>query len=59
LWGQPAQKKGSKIDSKKHLILKSAHPSPLSSKGFFGCKHFSKCNEYLKKNSLSEINWKL
>jgi len=58
LWGKHASKKEYLINSEKHLILKSAHPSPLSAyKGFFGCKHFSKTNKYLKKNNLDEINW--
>ena len=58
LWGKHASKKEYLINSEKHLILKSAHPSPLSAyKGFFGCKHFSKANKYLKKNNLDEINW--
>ncbi|CAK9301315.1 unnamed protein product [Gordionus sp. m RMFG-2023] len=58
LWGSYAQKKCQKIDDKKHLILKSAHPSPLSAhRGFFGCKHFSKTNEYLKSINKIEIDW--
>lgn len=57
LWGKPAQDKGKQIDTKKHHVLKAAHPSPLSaSKGFFGCKHFSKCNEFLPVDQ--QINWK-
>jgi uracil-DNA glycosylase len=60
LWGRQSQDKAKMIDAKNHLILKSAHPSPLSaSKGFFGCKHFSKCNEYLAKSNVEEIDWKL
>lgn len=60
LWGAPAQKKAKKVDDSKHFILKSPHPSPLSSyRGFFGCKHFSKCNEYLNSNGHKEINWQL
>ena len=60
LWGRQAQEKIKIIDTKKHLILKSAHPSPLSAyNGFFGCKHFSKCNEYLKKFNKKEIDWSL
>jgi uracil-DNA glycosylase len=56
LWGAYAQKKAILIDSNKHLILKSVHPSPLSAyRGFFGCKHFSKTNHYLQQ----PINWKL
>lgn len=58
LWGKYAQDKGSKIDTKKHLVLKAPHPSPFSAyTGFFGCKHFSKTNEYLKQNGLMEIEW--
>ena len=58
LWGSYAQKKGAVIEQHKHCILKSAHPSPLSAyNGFFGNKHFSKTNEYLKKISKSPINW--
>ena len=60
LWGNYASKKGNKIDTKKHLVLRSAHPSPLSSyKGFFGCKHFSKTNIYLTKKGKTSINWVL
>ncbi|MDG1690161.1 MAG: uracil-DNA glycosylase [Flavobacteriales bacterium] len=58
LWGNFAKKKEVLIDFKKHLILKAPHPSPLSAyKGFFGCKHFSKANEFLKSNHLKEIIW--
>jgi uracil-DNA glycosylase len=58
LWGSYAQQKATLIDSSKHLILKAVHPSPLSAyRGFFGCKHFSKTNEYLRQNGLKEINW--
>ncbi len=58
LWGNYAQKKEVLIDSKKHIILKAPHPSPLSAyRGFFGCKHFSKANEFLKSNHLKEIIW--
>lgn len=58
LWGNYAQKKEILIDFKKHLILKAPHPSPLSAyRGFFGCKHFSKANEFLKSNHLKEIIW--
>ena len=59
LWGSKAQRKEGLIDNKKHLILKTSHPSPLSSyRGFFGCKHFSKANAYLKQFHRKEINWK-
>jgi uracil-DNA glycosylase len=58
LWGSYAQKKGGFIDSKKHLVLKSVHPSPLSAyRGFIGNNHFSLANQYLKENGKEEINW--
>ena len=58
LWGAYAGAKTSLIDESKHLILTAPHPSPLSaSKGFLGCKHFSKTNEYLKNHSITEIEW--
>ncbi|MDY0098020.1 MAG: uracil-DNA glycosylase [Bacteroidales bacterium] len=58
LWGAYAQKKGSSIDRKKHLVLESVHPSPLSaSRGFFGNGHFSKCNEYLVNHGITPIVW--
>jgi uracil-DNA glycosylase len=58
LWGAYAQKKGEVIDRTKHLVLMSAHPSPFSAdRGFFGCKHFSKTNAYLKSKGLKEIDW--
>jgi uracil-DNA glycosylase len=58
LWGAYAQKKGEIIDRSKHLVLMSAHPSPFSAdRGFFGSKHFSKANEYLKSKGLKEIDW--
>ena len=58
LWGNYASKKGHKVDGERHLILKAAHPSPLSShKGFFGCRHFSKTNNYLLREGKSPINW--
>jgi len=60
LWGRFAQAKESLIDSSKHLILKSAHPSPLSAyNGFFECRHFSKTNEYLEKQGKTGIDWTL
>ena len=60
LWGRFAQAKESLIDSNKHLILKSAHPSPLSAhNGFFGCQHFSLTNEYLEKQGKTGIDWTL
>ncbi|HET9054274.1 MAG TPA: uracil-DNA glycosylase [Cyclobacteriaceae bacterium] len=58
LWGAYAQKKGEIIDRNKHLVLMSAHPSPFSAdRGFFGNKHFSKTNAYLKSKGLKEIDW--
>ena len=58
LWGNNAIGKESLIDGKKHLILKSVHPSPLSaSRGFFGNNHFRKANEYLRENGKNEILW--
>lgn len=58
LWGAPAGAKSSLIDTKKHLILKAPHPSPLSSyRGFFGSKPFSKTNEYLNGHSIKPIEW--
>ncbi|MBP1630061.1 MAG: uracil-DNA glycosylase [Bacteroidetes bacterium] len=58
LWGSYAQKKGGFIDSTKHLVLKSVHPSPLSAhRGFFGNHHFSKANEYLVSKGKSPISW--
>ena len=58
LWGSYAQKKGAFIDRNKHLVLTSAHPSPLSAyNGFFGNKHFSRTNDYLKTHGKTEIAW--
>lgn len=58
LWGAYAQKKGEMIDRAKHLVLMSAHPSPFSAdRGFFGNKHFSQTNAYLKSKGLPEIDW--
>lgn len=58
LWGANARKKASLIDKSKHLILESAHPSPLSAyNGFFGCGHFKKANEYLEKQHRQQIDW--
>lgn len=58
LWGAYAQKKGESIDRSRHLVLESVHPSPLSaSRGFFGNRHFSRCNDYLSKNGISPIDW--
>lgn len=58
LWGTYAKSKAGLIDPSKHLILESPHPSPFSAdKGFFGNKHFSKCNEYLKNHDLETVRW--
>ncbi|MDD4970887.1 MAG: uracil-DNA glycosylase [Paludibacter sp.] len=58
LWGSYAQKKGAFIDSTRHLVLKSVHPSPLSAyRGFIGNNHFSLTNQYLKENKMETINW--
>ncbi len=60
LWGANARAKKTLIDANKHLILECAHPSPLSAfNGFFGCKHFSKTNEFLIKNGVSPVDWNL
>ena len=60
LWGRFAQNKETLIDSSKHLILKSAHPSPLSAyNGFFGCRHFSKANGWLQQYGIPPIDWSL
>jgi uracil-DNA glycosylase len=59
LWGAWAQGKEELITNSKHLIIKSAHPSPLSAKGFFGSKPFSQANAFFKANGIAEIDWKL
>ena len=60
LWGAPSRKKKSLITNNRHLILECAHPSPLSAyNGFFGCKHFSKTNEFLKANNREIIDWQI
>lgn len=60
LWGKFAQEKRVLIDENKHCILRSVHPSPLSAYGgFFGCKHFSKANEYLIGKGIDPVNWQL
>eukprot|EP01104_Vermistella_antarctica_P011416 TRINITY_DN3182_c0_g1_i1.p1 TRINITY_DN3182_c0_g1~~TRINITY_DN3182_c0_g1_i1.p1 ORF type:complete len:302 (+),score=82.99 TRINITY_DN3182_c0_g1_i1:74-907(+) len=60
LWGGYSQKKGKLIDRKRHHVIEGVHPSPLSaSKGWYGSNHFNKANEYLKKKSLKEVDWKL
>jgi uracil-DNA glycosylase len=59
LWGKYAQDKGGKIDRQKHCVLTAKHPSPMAANygGWFGCKHFSQANNYLKNKGLQEINW--
>lgn len=58
LWGSHAQKKGRIIDTRRHHVLKTVHPSPLSAhRGFFGCKHFSQTNQFLQQQGLEPINW--
>jgi uracil-DNA glycosylase len=58
LWGAYAQKKGESIDRTRHLVLESVHPSPLSaSRGFFGNRHFSRCNQYLADNGSEPVKW--
>lgn len=60
LWGANAKAKAMYITNPNHLVLTSAHPSPLSAfNGFFGCKHFSKANEFLKNNNMTEIDWSI
>lgn len=60
LWGKPAQSKMKMLNNPKHLILTAPHPSPLSAyRGFFGCKHFSQANEFLKKNGIEPIDWQI
>ena len=60
LWGRPAQSKISMLTNPKHLILTAPHPSPLSAyRGFFGCKHFSKTNEFLESHGLEPIDWQI
>ncbi len=60
LWGNYAQEKGKYIDTNRHLVIKSPHPSPFSArKGFFGSKPFSRCNNYLRKNGIEEIDWRI
>jgi uracil-DNA glycosylase len=60
LWGKFAHQKQELIDETKHLVLKAAHPSPFSAdKGFFGCRHFSKANQYLAQHGITPIDWSL
>lgn len=59
LWGNFAKNKKTLIDSSKHLVLESAHPSPLAGNAFQGCKHFSKANEYLTRHGKLAVNWQV
>lgn len=60
LWGSYAQKKGSFIDGNRHLVLRAPHPSPLSAhRGFLGCRHFSRANDYLVSSGQSPVDWQL
>ena len=60
LWGRPAQSKQTLVTNPAHLILKAPHPSPLSAyRGFFGCRHFSKTNEFLKEHGMEPIDWQI
>tara|TARA_R110002020_G_scaffold189446_11_gene388554 strand:- start:235 stop:927 length:693 start_codon:yes stop_codon:yes gene_type:complete len=60
LWGAYAQKKAGFVDTSRHLVLKAAHPSPLSAhNGFLGCRHFSQANAFLEENGMAPIDWRL
>jgi uracil-DNA glycosylase len=60
LWGSQAQKKGAGIDMGRHLVLKAPHPSPLSAhRGFLGCRHFSKANQWLESRGVEPVDWRL
>jgi uracil-DNA glycosylase len=59
LWGNFAKSKKELIDSSKHLVLEAAHPSPLAGGAFFGCRHFSKANDFLKNNGISPLDWRV
>ncbi len=60
LWGRPAQSKIPMLNNPEHLILKAPHPSPLSAyRGFFGCRHFSKANEFLESHGIAPIDWQI
>lgn len=60
LWGRNARDKKAMLDNPKQLVLEAAHPSPLSAyNGFFGCKHFSKTNEFLRANNIEPIDWQI
>jgi len=60
LWGKPAQEKAAMLNNPKHLVLKAPHPSPLSAyRGFLGCGHFSKANDFLKSNGIEPVDWQI
>lgn len=60
LWGAPAQAKGRLVDGRRHLVLRAPHPSPLSAhRGFFGCRHFSRCNAWLQAHGSAPVDWSL
>ena len=60
LWGKPAQRKKTMLHNPNHLILEAPHPSPLSAyRGFFGCRHFSKTNQFLEQHGLTPIDWQI
>ncbi len=59
LWGGYAKRKGQMIDQSRHLVLQSAHPSPLSVRGFTGCRHFSQANDYLQQHGSAAVDWQL
>jgi len=60
LWGRPAQNKRHMLSNPMHLVLEAPHPSPLSAyRGFFGCRHFSKANEFLEENGVAPIDWQI
>ena len=60
LWGRPAAMKEALLTNPQHLVLKAPHPSPLSAyRGFFGCRHFSRCNEFLTAHGESPIDWQI
>lgn len=60
LWGRPAQEKAARLSNPQHLILRAAHPSPLSAhKGFFGCRHFSQANAFLEAHGLEPVDWQI
>ncbi|MBU2484189.1 MAG: uracil-DNA glycosylase, partial [Alphaproteobacteria bacterium] len=60
LWGAYAQKKAQFVDEGRHLVLKAAHPSPLSAhNGFLGCRHFSQANAFLERHGMTPIDWRL